>query len=192
MMAKKTRKNPEIKPLVNKILGEDYKNVKTAVIMAVGGGLALGIAQSILTSRVDTGTNLGKGLVAVFAGLGGGILASWVGETLGDNAVGNFLRAAAIPGAIGAMTLGFWTVAQPHVEPQADWVSQKLGFAGYGDWMKEFDMGDYVLGQTELKAEEYVEPEDNPFLTGYEPLGQAEAGEILTEELVDPEDNPYL
>lgn len=172
------RKNPNIKATALEILGPGYSNLKTVGVMTLGGGLALGIAQSILGSRVDTGTNLGKGAIALAAGLGGGILLKWIGELAGKPGIGS----AAIPAAMGAMVLGAWTIAEPHVAT----LRGKLGFAG---WTKEFEgyspygqsyydeftkgvaPGMAGFGQPVVPAADLVDPEDNPFLSGYEPMG---------------------
>jgi hypothetical protein len=187
---KKYRRNPDFKMLAGQVLGENYANVKTAALMAVGGGLALGIATAALSSRVDTASNLGKGVIALAAGLGGGIAAAWVGETLGaESGIGRFLTAAAIPGAMGAMVLGFWTIAQPHVEPIADKMSAKLGFAEwqpeyeslegyspYGAFVDEFaqaktmdGFGQPVVVDPTTQEIQFIEKEAGT--SGYEPLG---------------------
>jgi hypothetical protein len=85
------------------------------------------------------------------------------------------------------MVLGLWSIAQPVVEPWADTLNAKLGFAGLGSWTKEFDgLGqayydefttgvspgmDGYLGQPVIAASDLTDPEENPFLSGYEPLG---------------------
>lgn len=181
----KRRRNPGLGEIKEEFLGPDLENVKTAALMAVGGGLALAVGTAAFGSRLGTG-NVGKGLVAVLSGVVGGVVAKKVGEAL-PGAVGDFLSAAAVPGAMGAMVLGMWSIAQPVVEPWADTLNAKLGFAGLGSWSKEFEgLGqayydefttgvapgmDGYFGQPVVAAADLTDPEENPFLSGYEPLG---------------------
>ena len=180
------RRNPGLAEIKDEFLGPDLDNVKTAALMAVGGTLALAVGTAAFGSRLGTG-NIGKGLVAILSGVVGGVVAKKLGEMLGPNTLGNFLSAAAVPGAMGAMVLGLAAVAQPVVEPWADTINAKLGFAGLGAWTKEFDgLGqayydefttgvapgmDGYLGQPVIAATDLTDPADNPFLSGYEPLG---------------------
>jgi hypothetical protein len=181
----KRRRNPGFAEIKDEFLGHDLGNVKTAALMAVGGGLALAVGTAAFGSRLGTG-NVGKGAVAILSGVAGGVIAKMAGNAL-PGAVGDFLSAAAVPGAMGAMVLGIWSVAQPVVEPWADTLNAKLGFAGLGSWSKEFDgLGqayydeftagvspgmDGYFGQPVVAATDLMDPEDNPFLSGYEPLG---------------------
>jgi hypothetical protein len=88
------------------------------------------------------------------------------------------------------MVLGAWAIAQPVVEPWADGLNAKLGFAGLSSWSKEFDgMGSFhkefesysnewtgavspgnIAGYGQVTTASIAD-EDNPFLAGYEPLG---------------------
>jgi hypothetical protein len=184
-LSKRRRKNPGLGDIKDEFLGHDLENVKTAALMAVGGGLALAVGTAAFGSRLGTG-NVGKGAVAILSGVIGGVVAKKIGEAL-PGAVGGFLSSAAVPGAMGAMVLGLWSIAQPVVEPWADTLNAKLGFAGLGSWSKEFDgLGqayydeftagvspgmDGYFGQPVVAATDLMDPEDNPFLSGYEPLG---------------------
>ncbi len=179
------RKNPlDFGTVKDKFLGPDLENVKMAAMMAVGGGLALAVGTAAFGSRLGGG-NVGKGLTAVLSGVVGGIVISKLGEVaLPGN---EMVQALAVNGAIGAMVLGAWAIAQPVVEPWADTVNAKLGFAGLGSWSKEFEgwspMGqayydEFTTGVAPGMDGYFGQPvtastagEDNPFLSGYEPLG---------------------
>ena len=86
------------------------------------------------------------------------------------------------------MVLGAWALAQPIVEPWADKLNAKLGFAGFGSFHREFEgYGSYydeftpTVSPGNLKGYGQVttasiEDVDNPFanlegMSGYEPLG---------------------
>lgn len=183
----KRRRNPGLGEIKDEFLGPDLDNVKTAALMAVGGGLALAVGTAAFGSRLGSG-NIGKGAVAILSGVVGGVIAKKVGEML-PGALGGFLSAAAVPGAMGAMVLGMWSIAQPMVEPWADTLNAKLGFAGLGSWTKEFDgLGSYYdefttgvapgmagyFGQPVIAAvDDTCADGNNPFcgVAGYEPLG---------------------
>lgn len=182
---RRLRRNPAMGDLVKTVAGEGGKNIMYAGVAAVGGGAVLAIGSKLLGERVGEGS-VGQGILAVASGIGGGVAALKLSEMLGAGAVGDFLRNAAIPGAIGAMTLGFWKIAQTPVEA----FLEEKGLAGWGSWSKEFEgyspygqsyydefttgvapgMEGY-LGQPVVAAADLVDPEDNPFLSGYEPLG---------------------
>jgi len=179
------RRNPAMGDLVKSVAGEGGKNIMYAGVAAVGGGAVLAIGSKLLGERVGEGS-VGQGILAVASGIGGGVAALKISEMLGAGTVGDFLRQAAIPGAIGAMTLGFWKIAQAPVEG----FLEAKGLAGWGSWSKEFEgyspygqayydefttgvapgMEGY-FGQPVVAATDLVDPEDNPFLSGYEPLG---------------------
>jgi len=187
-LSRRRRKNPGLAEIKDEFLGHDLENVKTAALMAVGGGLALAVGTAAFGSRLGAG-NVGKGAVAVLSGVVGGVVAKKLGEMI-PGAVGNFLNSAAVPGAMGAMVLGLWSIAQPIVEPWADTINAKLGFAGLGSWTKEFgDYGQSYYDEFGVKKEgsgmglygnviaaaDLSDPEENPFLStgmgSYEPLG---------------------
>lgn len=130
----KRRRNPTLAEIKDEFLGPDLENVKTAALMAVGGGLALAVGTAAFGSRLGAG-NVGKGLVAVLSGVVGGVVLKKVGEATGSE----FLSSAAVPGAMGAMVLGLWSIAQPLVEPWADKINARFGFAGLGSYTKEFE-----------------------------------------------------
>jgi len=144
-LSRRRRKNPGLEDIKTEFLGENLENVKTAALMAVGGGLALAVGTAAFGSRLGAG-NVGKGLVAVLSGVVGGVVVKKLGEVTGSE----FLSSAAVPGAMGAMVLGLWSIAQPLVEPWADKINAKLGFAaGLGSYIKEFqDDGSSGLGVT--------------------------------------------
>ena len=189
------RRNPAMGDLVKSVAGEGGKNIMYAGVAAVGGGAALAIGSKLLGERVGEGS-VGQGILAVASGIGGGVVALKLSELLGPGRLGDFLRSAAIPGAIGAMTLGFWKIAQSPVEG----FLEQRGLAGWGAWTKEFEgyspygqayydeFTDSVspgggnmngFGQPVVAATDLVDPEDNPFLSGYEPLGDIYNGQRI-------------
>ena len=95
-----SRRNPGLGEIKDEFLGHDLENVKTAALMAVGGGLALAVGTAAFGSRLGAG-NVGKGAVAVLSGVIGGIVVKKIGEATGSE----FLSSAAVPGAMGAMVL---------------------------------------------------------------------------------------
>jgi hypothetical protein len=133
---RRRRRNPDLGAVKDRFLGPDLENVKKAAIMALGGGLALGVGTAAFGTRLGAG-NVGKGLVAVLSGVVGGLAVDFLGKTIGGD-LGQMLQDAAVPGATGAMVLGLWAVAQPVVEPIAGNINAKLGFAG---WLGDFGQG---------------------------------------------------
>lgn len=147
-MSRRRRKNPvggfDIKKTAFTILGADpatgeldYHNVKRAVMAAAGGGLALGVATAALGKHVETGTNMGKAIVALAAGVGGGVALHGIAEATDSD----MLKELAVAGAFGAMVLGGWQLVQPFVEPAAETFSQKIGLAG---WLGEEGISTYT------------------------------------------------
>lgn len=183
-LARRRRRNPDLGMIKDQFLGPELGNVKKAAMMAVGGGMALAVGTAAFGARLGSGA-IGKGLVAMLSGVIGGVVVSKLGEML---VPGNaMVQELAVNGAIGAMVLGVWALAQPVVEPWADTLNARLGFAGLGAWTKEFDgLGqayydefttgvapgmDGYFGQPVIAATDLTDPADNPFLSGYEPLG---------------------
>jgi hypothetical protein len=193
---RRRRRNPDLGAVKDRFLGPDLENLKTAAVMALGGGLALGVGTAAFGTRLGAG-NIGKGLVAVLSGVVGGLAIDFLGKTLGGD-LGGTLQSMAVPGAMGAMVLGAWTIAQPIVEPIADNLNAKLGFAGLDAWTKEFeDRGLSGFGAVVeefsgkpvahpgrgkgldewgnvIETQSWVsDPSKNPFqgYNGYEPLG---------------------
>jgi len=181
MSLRKRRRNPDVQAAVREVAGEKGRNILNAAVAAVAGGASLAIGSKLLGERVGQGS-VGQGVLAIASGVGGGAVALMAANALGPGAVGNFLRQAAVPGALGAMTLGFWKIAQGPVE---GWLGER-GLAGLGSWQKEFEglgqsyydeftpgvsPGMSGLGQPVVAATDLLSPEDNPFLSGYEPLG---------------------
>jgi len=93
-----------------------------------------------------------------------------------------FLANAAVPGAVAVMALGFWKILQVPVQAQmtklglASWGKEFDGYSPYGQaYYDEFTPGVSPgmngLGQPVIAATDLLSPEDNPFLSGYEPLG---------------------
>lgn len=182
MALRRRRRNPDLKVAVQEVAGERGRNILNAAVAAVSGGAVLAVGSKLLGERVGQGS-LGQGVLAIASGVGGGAAALTLADMLGaESGVGRFLRQVAVPGAVGAMTLGFWKIAQTPVE---SWLGQR-GLAGFGSWQKEFEglgqsyydeftqgvaPGMNGLGQPVVAATDLLDPEDNPFLSGYEPLG---------------------
>ena len=187
-LARRRRKNPlTLGSVKDKFLGPNLENVKQAAMMAVGGGTGLAVGTAAFGSRLGGG-NVGKGLVAVLSGVVGGVIVSKIGESL---LPGNeMVQQLAVSGAMGAMVLGAWAIAQPMVEPWADKLNAKLGFAGLGSWGTEFEaagFGNYGSvyeeftpnvspGMGLFQGNQVAAIEENPFIgvagmDGYEPLG---------------------
>lgn len=192
---RRRRKNPlDLDSIKARFLGPDLDNVKQAAMMAVGGGLALAVGTAAFGSRLGGGA-LGKGLVAILSGVVGGVVVSELGKAVAPDV--QFIQQLAVAGAMGAMVLGAWAIAQPVVEPWADNINARLGFAGLGAWTKEFDgLGqayydeftsgvapgmDGYFGQPVIAATDLQSPADNPWIAAedaakgtmgaYEPLG---------------------
>lgn len=184
MVLRKRRRNPDVQAAVREVAGDKGKNIINALVAAVAGGASLAVGSKLLGEHVGQGS-VGQGVLAVATGVGGGAAALMLADVVGPGTLGNFLRQAAIPGAVGAMTLGFWKIAQGPVE---GW----LGGRGLAGWQKEFEglgqtyydeftpgvsPGMSGLGQPVVAATDLMNPEDNPFLSGrrgmngYEPLG---------------------
>lgn len=147
-MSRRRRKNPiggfDVKKTAFTILGADpatgeldYHNVKRAVMAAAGGGLALGVATAALGKHVETGTNMGKAVVALAAGVGGGVVLHGIAEA----ADSDMLKELAVAGAFGAMVLGGWQLLQPFIEPIGENLNMKLGLAG---WLGEEGISTYT------------------------------------------------
>ena len=187
VLRSKRRRNPDVQAAVREVAGVKGQNILNAVVAAVAGGASLAIGSKLLGERVGQGS-VGQGVLAVASGVGGGAVALMLADMLGPGTLGNFLKQAAVPGAVGAMTLGFWKIAQTPVE---GWLGQR-GLAGLGAWQKEFEglgqsyydeftpgvspgMAGY-FGQPVVAATNLQSAADNPFLKGpgmgaYEPLG---------------------
>jgi len=204
-MSKRRRRNPDIKKTINEILGTDpasgaldYHNVKRAVMAAAGGGLALGVATAALGKHVEVGTNMGKALVALAAGVGGGVALHAVAEATGMEA----LKELAVAGAFGAMVLGGWQLLQPFVEPVSEGINKKLGLAGwlgedgmstytsdiagwspYGSYSEEtvpgLDGGFGLSSLTESDVDALIAEKSGLGSTAYEPLGDIYNGQRL-------------
>ena len=211
-MAKKSRRNPsrrrnpDFEAIKNKFLGPKLENVKTAAIMAAGGGFALAVGSAVAGAKFGdaaTGSVLAKGVVAILSGVVGGVAADFLGQKTGIT----FLSDAAVPGAMGAMVLGIWSLVQAQVENAAaktihstglaEWKAEFPGIAGLGQsYYDEFTktvspgaapatsgkgvagwLGQPVvaldgLGQPVVALDGYgSDRDDNPFMNGYEPLG---------------------
>jgi len=181
VLRSKRRRNPDVQAAVREVAGDKGRNILNAVVAAVVGGASLAVGSKLLGERVGQGS-VGQGVLAVASGVGGGAAALMLADMLGPGTLGNFLKQAAIPGAVGAMTLGFWKIAQGPVE---GWLGER-GLAGMGAWQKEFEglgqsyydeftpgvsPGMSGLGQPVVAASDLLSPQDNPFLSGYEPLG---------------------
>jgi hypothetical protein len=161
------RRNPEeggfdLKKTVSQILGTDvtsgdfdYSNVKCAGLVAAGGGFVLCVATAVLGKHVEVGTNTGKAIVALAAGVGGGVALHAIAETTQVDA----LKELAVAGAFGAMVLGGWQLMQPWVEPVCAGINQKLGLAG---WLGDAGMSTYTSDWQ-----------------GYSPYGSVELDPIL-------------
>jgi hypothetical protein len=140
-MAKKNRRNPsrrrnpDFDAIKNKFLGPKLENVKTAAIMAAGGGFALAVGSAVAGAKFGdaaTGSVMAKGLVAILSGVVGGVAADFLGQKTGIT----FLSDAAVPGAMGAMVLGIWSLVQAPVENAAATTIHSTGLA---EWKAEFD-----------------------------------------------------
>jgi len=184
------RRNPSLAEIKREFLGDNLENVKKSLIMAAAGGFSLVVGSALIGARFGESAPA-KGLVAIVSGVAGGVTAKVLGEKLGSR----FLQDAAVPGAMGAMVLGLWALIQQPVENAAATVlhgtSASTGTAGWGSWTKEFDTpalsglgqsyydeftrgvspGMNGLGQPVVAAADVHNPEANPFLHGYEPLG---------------------
>lgn len=194
-MAKKNRryrKNPSLAEIKHEFVGDNFENVKEALVMAAAGGFSLAIGSAVVGARFGEST-AAKGLVAILSGVAGGVTAKVLGEKLNIS----FLRDHAASGAMGAMVLGLWTLIQAPVENAAATVlttagvAPPAGTAGWGSWTKEFDTpalsglgqsyydeftrgvspGMNGLGQPVVAASDLSNPHNNPFLHGYEPMG---------------------
>jgi len=190
VLRSKRRRNPDVQAAVSEVAGVKGQNILNAVVAAVAGGASLAVGSKLLGERVGQGS-VGQGVIAVASGLGGGAVALMLADMLGPGTLGNFLKQAAVPGAIGAMTLGFWKIAQGPVE---GWLGQHgLGawqkeFQGYGSWSNEFTPGvspgqihglgqerdpdgSLPVGTSGANPNTLLNPADNPFLSGYERMG---------------------
>ena len=198
------RRNPDIKATVNQILGTDaatgaldYHKVKQAVMAAAGGGLALCVATAALGKHVEVGTNMGKALVSLAAGVGGGVVLHAIAEAVGQP----MLQDLAVHGAFGAMVLGGWQLLQPFVEPACEKINQSLGLSG---WLGEDGMSTYtsdiagwspygahveetipgldgfgISSLTESDVDALIAEKSGLGSTAYEPLGDIYGGQRL-------------
>ena len=75
---RRRRRNPGLAEIKDEFLGPNLEVVKSAAIMAVGGGLALAVGTAAFGSRLGAGS-VGKGAVAILSGVIGGVIAQKVG-----------------------------------------------------------------------------------------------------------------
>jgi len=168
-----------------RVVEHEWGNLKNVVLGTAAGGFSLAVGSALIGARFGDSA-AGKGLLAVVSGVAGGI----VFKMLGDKMNVRLLSDIAVPGATGAMILGLWSLIQAPVENAASTVLHGAGVpgttAGWGAWTKEFDglgqsyydeftkgvaPGMSGLGQPVVAAADMTDPSHNPFLHGYEPLG---------------------
>lgn len=184
------RRNPSLAEIQAEFLGPDLKNLKTVGIMTVFGGFALAVGSAVAGAQfgASASSTFGKAAVAMLSGILGGIAVHFAGDKLSMPA----LKDAAVPGAMGAMVLGLWSLVQAPVENAAAALTGTIisapapvtpAVSGYGSWTKEFNglgqsyydeftkgvsPGMNGLGQPVIAS---TVGADNPFLHGYEPMG---------------------
>lgn len=173
------RRNPAIMDTAKEVVNKE--NLKAVAAQAVGGGLALTVGTLLLGPQLGGMGAAGRAAVTVASGVGGAILLSQLGDRLAPRVPqAAVLAQLAMPVATGAMVLGAWELARTHVESA---VAKARGAVGLGSWTKEFAglgqsyydeftrgvaPGMEGLGQAVVP---HFTAEDNPFLSGYEPLG---------------------
>jgi len=173
------RRNPAIVETAKEVVSKE--NLKVVAAQAVGGGLALTLGTLLVGSRLGGLGAVGRAAVTVASGIGGAIILSQIGDRLaGKVPHAQLLSAMAMPVATGAMVIGGWELARPVAEAL---VAKARTAAGLGSWTKEFPglgqtywdefpkgiaPGMDGLGQNVIP---HFKPEDNLFLSGYEPMG---------------------
>jgi len=177
-LARRRRRNPDIVGTVKEVV--NVENLKTAVLLAVGGGAALTLGSALAGEKVGE-SNIAKAAVAIASGIGGSVLLSQLGDRLNQP----MLSQAAAPVALGAIALGLWEVARGPVEDAVTKARGAVGLASwdvefgpeFGSWSNEWNKQNFLmpgggaaqhqLGQAVTAA---IDPEDNEF-GSYEALG---------------------
>ena len=176
---RRRRRNPDIAGVVKSLV--NVENIKTAAILAVGGGAALTIGGALAGEKLGE-SNVAKAGIAIGSGVLGALILSLAGEKVPALAP---LAAAAPTVALGAMALGLWELARGPVEDAITKARGAVGLASwdpeFGSWADEWNKENVLMpggGAAQFGLTAAIADEDNEF-GSYEAMGDIYANQRL-------------
>ena len=179
------------------VVVQEWGNLKNVVLGTAAGGCSLAIGSALIGAKFGDSA-AAKGLVALVSGVAGGIVLKMAGDKLGIKLLADVAVPGATGAMIlglwsliqqpveNAAASALQSTGAAPAPAAAAAPAPAPGTAGWGAWTKEFDglgqsyydeftkgvsPGMSGLGQPVVAAADMTDPSHNPFLHGYEPLG---------------------